>query len=177
VRRLQPDYAGIVAKIIEKNALTHAADDGRADGLVAGAGGEDGTLRNWRSAKLDLNGIKAVNCQLSNPRNNFAGGENAAHQRRAILDYVSPGQFLPSKRHGAARPVTVRRADYRSPVAGPRLTQRSAQRTSRFWAGRKSYIEVVRDRVDNCIIVCLIENIDLDGGAYGRSQRLPPRPR
>ena len=35
--------------------------------------------------------------------------------------------------------------------------------------GWKEYeMEVVRDRADNCIIVCSIENVDPDGRAYRR---------
>ncbi len=187
---VEPITPEFVAKIIEKE---------RPDALLPTMGGqtalncakalaEDGTLKKFGvemiGAKLDsIN--KAENRQLFNEamaRIGLAVAKNAVvhtiEEARAILDFVGlPAVIRPSfTMGGTGGGIAYNREEFERIVAsGLDASPTTEVLIDESLLGWKEFeMEVVRDKVDNCIIVCSIENIDPMGVHTGDSITVAP---
>ena len=188
---IEPITPEIVAKIIEKERPGRAAaDDGRADRAQhrAGAGqGRDAGAARRQADRRQCRGDREGRGPAEVPRGD--GPDRAG--KPALGDRAQPRRGAGGARHGrpagdhpaelhAGRHRRRRRLQPRG-IRGDRPQRprrqpdhRSADRGTVL--GWKEYeMEVVRDRADNAIIICSIENIDPMGVHTGDSASPSPR--
>ncbi len=187
---IEPITPEMVAKVIARE---------RPDALLATMGGQ--TALNIacalaRDGVLDAHGVELIGASaevidkaedrekfraamerigLTCPRSRLAGSREEA---RAALEYVGlPAIIRPSfTLGGAGAGVAYNREEFELAVgAGLDASPTSEVLIEESVLGWKEYeLEVVRDRVDNCIVVCSIENIDPMGVHTGDSVTVAP---
>ena len=114
--------------------------------------------------------------KLPNGKYDIKGRRSAGHRRNRVCRSARhhPPRLYPRRNGGAAWPTTERNTNTIAvPGWRPRRSRRSSW-TSRSWAGRRFEMEVVRDKADNAIIVCSIENVDPMGVHTGDSITVAP---
>jgi len=187
---IEPITPEMVAKVIARE---------RPDALLATMGGQ--TALNIacalaRDGVLDAHGVELIGASaevidkaedrekfraamerigLACPRSRLVGSRKEA---RAALDYVGlPAIIRPSfTLGGAGAGVAYNLEEFgRAVAAGLDSSPTSEVLIEESVLGWKEYeLEVVRDRADNCIIVCSIENIDPMGVHTGDSVTVAP---
>jgi len=187
---VEPITPEFVAKIIEKE---------RPDAVLATMGGqtalncakalaEDGTLKKFGVEMIgaNLDSInKAENRQLFNEamaRIGLAVAKNAVvhslEEAREVLEFVGlPAVIRPSfTMGGTGGGIAYNRTEFEQIVlSGLDASPTNEVLIDESLLGWKEYeMEVVRDKADNCIIVCSIENVDPMGVHTGDSITVAP---
>ena len=113
---------------------------------------------------------------LEVPRSGYAGSETAAHEIAAELGF--PLIIRPSFTLGGEGGGTVYNQDELDDMVAVALDASPARRVllEQSVLGWKEYeLEVIRDRLDNSIVICSVENIDAMGVHTGDSITVAPQ--